>query len=363
MPKAKCNDKINKYAKMRKYLIALVIALTFCLQGAEAPKAEKVRWVNLDESHYLGGWKVQPEDLEGAIVLLMQFPIQNIPVKDVKTVLSKTRSNMPDDIRFFEVCGVSGEKKSLAMYERLVKGSKIRDFPAYEGLTVADGEAKEEEFRPGYVVVDHEGRVAYRGNNMKAALGIVRKIIKKLPPSDPYFGLVAPVKNSSVTNLVVEGRSLAPVYAALRKSAAGNDAEAAEEAKRLIAALDQTCRLRISAAVRDSRNAPGKASLTLERTLKMWPKAKDDDRVAKMEARFMRLEDLSKLVRMRLDLERLSALNPETARPAEKKKALAEAQALLAKAAKLKTSAKDGGARDEAAHLENDFTALVSRFE
>lgn len=347
---------------MKKILSAIVCCISFIMCGAETPKAvEKVKWVNLDDAHYLGGWQATQGDLDGFVVLLLQFPIQNTPAKNVLADLSKVRNLTGEDARFIEVCGVTGDKKSLAMYEKLVKKTKLRSFPAYEGLTVEVGDAKIENGQTGYIVVDHEGKMVFRGDSMKGAIGVIRKALKKMPPADPYFGLVQPLKNSSVTNLVVEGRSLMPVYAALRKSAAGKDPEAAEEANRLIAALDQTGHMRISTAMRLLHTAPGKASTLLESTLKMWPKAKSDNRVATMEAQFKKLEDLSKVVKIRSELERLSAIDPDAAKPMEKKKALADANIQKAKAAKLATSAKDGSVKIEAGHLENDLTALVSR--
>lgn len=346
-----------------KKAFLLLSGMCFCLSllGADAPQeAQGLRLENLDASHYLGGWQVAQDDLEGLVLLIIRFPVNSIPSKDDYSVISRLRRNQDAAMRFLELCSVTGERKSLDMYERLVAKSSVRIIPAYEGLDAVSG-ADGKKDASKYVVVGHDGKVIHRGDNATKAVSFVRKALKAQPPSDPHFGIVAPVKNHSVTNLVAEGKSLAPAYAALRKAAAGKDAEAAAEAKKLMAALDQTMHLRLASALRAMGTAPGHSSILLERTLKMWPKAKNDSRVAYMTGKFKQIDALPKIVNAIGEYSALSAIDPETAKPSELKKARAAAAALKAKVAKLKVSAKANSVKTEAARLEEAVAAVMMK--
>lgn len=224
---------------MKKLMLVLAIALTASLQAADV-------WRGLEDANHRSGPKLAPEKLGGNVVLVYHFGLDDPDlVKNLARVEDVYRSFKG---RRFLVIGDQCQESNMDALKSALGKAKVT-FPVYEGFGAAGVEPKKDAL-PYYVVVDHHGKVAFKG---VADTDAIEKITDAITDRDLVTTLTAKVsfpKNSpykSMEKLLVLGKPLKSPLAKLEKdikkatekSAGPKDHAKAEEAQKILTAIQE----------------------------------------------------------------------------------------------------------------------------
>ena len=226
-------------------------------------------WANLDDDHHYSGPKLTEKDLEGKVVLVDCWGVKCPPCRALLPRMQEIWTHF--DQKKFVLIGSHCQGKRPEAVKELVDANKLT-YPIYERFGLAEGAP---EFRaiPFLYVVNHRGRVTYKGHDEREATeALVTAIGDVGMPISLVSGVTLPKRYKSFSKKMRLGSTIAGDVKKLEKEAAGKNARMADEAKAILDAIERT-RGEVKeeiAAVR-KRN-PAEALKMMKDFLKTWPK-------------------------------------------------------------------------------------------
>ena len=239
-------------------------------------------WANLDDDHHYSGPKLTEKDLEGKVVLVDCWGVKCPPCRALLPRMQEIWTHF--DHKKFVLVGSHCQGKNPEAVKELVDANKLT-YPIYERFGLAEGAP---EFRaiPFLYVVNHRGRVVYKGHDEHEAIEVLGAAIPAV--GQPIFlcrGVTLPKRYKSFSKKMRLGASIAADVKKLEKEAAGKNARMAEEAQSILDAIEKTkkeVKEEISAV---SARKPAEAVTLIKQFMKTWPKdgAEYKDKLAELQ--------------------------------------------------------------------------------
>ncbi|MBO6167508.1 MAG: TlpA family protein disulfide reductase [Kiritimatiellae bacterium] len=217
----------------RKVAFSIVFALA--AYGARA-----VEWVNVDESAWLGGVKItSPEKLSGRVVLVDEWGYRCPPCKALLPRMQELWKNfgLPSGKPFI-VLGSHRQQRNEAAIKALIEKHDLT-YPIYQGAGIAKGEPDNGGAIPFLYVLDHRGKVIYKGRDDRLALEAVINALAKVGKNPSLTEDVHIVKHKHLEERLQLGKPIAQIVATLEREADGKNAELADEAGKILQAIER----------------------------------------------------------------------------------------------------------------------------
>lgn len=296
---------------MRLKVISTLLSATMFANLSPAA----AEWRGLDGNAWCSGPKLTPEKLKGKVVLVDKWGVYCPPCRrslpHIEALWKKFRSKP------FVIIGSHCQGNEREKIAALVDENKLT-----YSIYLNAGLAGEPYFRgiPAYYIVNPKGEIVYQGVGFSPAMAkeledAVAAALAKMPPSDSLCGGVEAVHFKQDAAKLMAGKNVEAIVARL-KSAAAKEGPAAEEAKALVAAVEDA-RSSLKSEIRDNaKTRPGLALIQLETLVKTWPSEKAH--CAKALGKLSSSADVKAAVKLRRTLESIEAAAPRN--KMEKKK-------------------------------------------
>ena len=226
-------------------------------------------WANLDDGHHYSGPKLTEKDLEGKVVLVDCWGVKCPPCRALLPRMQELWTHF--DQKKFVLVGSHCQGRQPEAVKELVDANKIT-YPMYERFGLAEG-APEFSAIPFIYVVNHRGRIVYRGHDDREATeALVTAIADVGMPISLCSGVTLPKRYKSFSKKMRLGSTIAGDVKKLEKEAAGKNARMAEEAKAILDAIERT-RGEVKEEITAVRKSnPAEALALMKAFLKTWPK-------------------------------------------------------------------------------------------
>ena len=278
-----------------KYITGLLFVVAFSFCASAAPKEES-KWKNLEDKYCLNGEEYTIDDLTDMVVMVGVADGKEIAQFPFLQIEEAMRYNKDLRVKYIvSIREARYTKQKLADKAKKLKMSIPKHIHIYQDFALREAEPIPEDPLPFFYVLDLEGKTIYQGPNVTDAAAASKTAAEKLPKDHPIFGQVKPDKLAgSITNYFKEGTLARPGMVWLKKTSMGKDADAAKEAKRLMAAIEQKKMMNLKELEKDLDSAPGMTLYRLDNLLKMWPELKADEITIEMQKSFKEHPDWAK---------------------------------------------------------------------
>ena len=207
----------------------LSVAIALMAFGAEAA------WRNFDDAAYYSGPKLKEADLAGKVVLVDCWGVHCPPCRALLPRMEEVWKAFKS--KPFLLVGSHCQGRQDAKVKELVEANKLT-YPIYERFGLAEGEPGHKGI-PFLYVVNHRGKVVYSGHDDRAATEAVVTAIGEIGAPDTLYGGVSLVRFKGLKKKLCLGQSIKSEVKKLQDAAKGKNAATAEEAKAILAAIDE----------------------------------------------------------------------------------------------------------------------------
>lgn len=199
-------------------------------------------FIGLDDANHCSGPKVTEDDLAGKVVMIDEWGYMCLPCRMLLPQMQKYWDSFRH--KKFVLIGSHVQGRAEAEVQKLVKSNKLT-YPIYYDVSV-EGAQRGSGPIPYFVVVNHRGRVVYKGRSDREAIEAAQEAMMKvgLPPSlcdgvplkhfrgmDRQLVLGKAIKNQLKTLEAASKKGLL-------KSANAADKQKSAEAKAILAAIE-----------------------------------------------------------------------------------------------------------------------------
>lgn len=215
---------------MKRFLFAVMMAL--------AVSANAVEWRNIGESDYIAGVQISsPEKLKNRVVLVDVWGLHCPPCRALLPKLQELWTNfgLPADKPFI-VLGSHRQERSDAQIKALIKKAGVT-YPVYQGAGIAEGEPSSGGAIPFLYVLNHRGKVIYRGHEILRAQEMIINAIGEVGRLPSLTDGVYFVKYKHMENQLVLGKPIKNLVKRLEADANSKDTQTADEAKKILRAI------------------------------------------------------------------------------------------------------------------------------
>lgn len=211
---------------------------------------------------------------------------------------------------------------------------------------------------PWYHVVDVQGILRYSGDKLDAAKSALNRCYAALPEYDPVFSLARPVllkdEVEKLAKLNLVGSKLYKAIEGVKRKYSRTFPEKSSEANHLLIGMRQALETRVMDISKRFHERAGLAYADLLVLVKEWPEAESNWSVKNMRESMSKNQELEKLVKLELELNRLRAWNPEKTSDVKKKEAaLAALRAKAERFSKSKVASVQGEAMSIISDIDN----------
>lgn len=222
---------------MKRIIIATgMVVLTAVALGAE--------WRNLTEDNYYSGPKITANDLVGKVVLVDEWGINCPPCRALLPHMQKLWN--ANKGKPFVLIGSHRQGREVAKVKELVDANKLT-YPVYDYAGLVD-EPSNGGGLPHMYVVNHRGKVVYSGRSHDECVAAVQAAIQAVGAMPTLCGGVSLQAFKSMEKQLVLGKPIKNQVKALQsavkkgesKSATAVQQKQAEEAKEILAAIDES---------------------------------------------------------------------------------------------------------------------------
>ena len=222
-------DKGGKtMGKTAAALAAMMLAL-----GARA-----VEWRGIDESSHIAGAKItSPDKLANRVVLVDMWGHRCPPCRALLPRMQEMWENfgLPAN-KPFVLIGSHRQDRNEESIKALVEKNKIT-YPVYQGAGLAADEPDSGGGLPFIYVLNHRGKVVYKGRSDRDALEAVVNALDEVGKVPSLKEGVKFVKFKQLEDKLELGKPIQPYLSKLEAAAKGKDAESAKEARAILDAI------------------------------------------------------------------------------------------------------------------------------
>ena len=301
----------------------------FCilaLAGALAAHGE-AQWKGLDDTRWCSGPKLAAGKLRGKVVLVEEWGVHCPPCRaslpHMEQLWKKYRAKP------FVIIGSHRQGNERAKIAELVKANNLT-YSIYLDAGM-QGEPSGGGGIPFVYLVDASGKVVYSqlGFRAEALEAAIKKALARVGSGkESLTGSVELHHFKSLERQLVPGKSVEGALAKL-KAAADKTGPKAEEARQLVAAIEE-CHDQLTGDIRENAGTrPGLALMKLETLVKTWPSEKT--KYAKALAKLSASPDVKAAAKLRQQIDELpddaASLNPAARKKLADRRKAAEALA------------------------------------
>lgn len=216
---------------MKKTIAGMaMVALALCAQAVE--------WAHIGEDDYIAGAQISsPEKLKNRVVLVDVWGVNCPPCRELLPKLQQMWENfgLPVDKPFI-VLGSHRQERSDARVKALVKKAGVT-YPVYQGACIVEGEPSSGGTLPFFYVLNHRGKVVYRGRDIHYAQEAVITAIGEVGRIPSLTDGVYFVKYKHMQDQLVLGKPIKNLVKRLEADANSKDEQTAAEAKKVLHAI------------------------------------------------------------------------------------------------------------------------------
>lgn len=202
------------------------------------------QWRNLTDENYYSGPKITADDLAGKVVLVDEWGINCPPCRALLPHMQKLWN--ANKAKPFVLIGSHRQGREVAKVKELVDANKLT-YPVYDYAGLVD-EPSNGGGLPHMYVVNHRGKVVYSGRNHDECVAAVQAAIQAVGAMPTLCGGVSLQAFKSMEKQLVLGKPIKSQVKALQnavkkgesKSATAVQQKQAEEAKEILAAIDES---------------------------------------------------------------------------------------------------------------------------
>lgn len=202
------------------------------------------QWRNLTDENYYSGPKITADDLAGKVVLVDEWGINCPPCRALLPHMQKLWN--ANKAKPFVLIGSHRQGREVAKVKELVDANKLT-YPVYDYAGLVD-EPSNGGGLPHMYVVNHRGKVVYSGRNHDECVAAVHAAIQAVGAMPTLCGGVSLQAFKSMEKQLVLGKPIKNQVKALQaavkkgesKSATAVQQKQAEEAKEILAAIDES---------------------------------------------------------------------------------------------------------------------------
>lgn len=212
--------------------IVLAVAAMF------AAAASAVEWHNIGEEDYIAGVQISsPEKLMNRVVLVDVWGINCPPCRALLPTIQQMWENfgLPAN-KPFVVVGSHRQGRDDERVKALVKKVGIT-YPVYQGAGIIEGEPSSGGAIPFLYVLNHRGKVVYKGRDIHAAQEVVINAIGEVGRLPSLTEGVYFVKFKNMESQLVLGKPIKNLVRRLEDAAGSKDSQTADEAKKILSAI------------------------------------------------------------------------------------------------------------------------------
>ncbi len=250
---------------MKKAIMIAAAAFAVCAHGV-------VEWRNVDEDAHIAGAVISsPKKLLNRVVLVDIWGKDCPPCRALLPSMQAMWENfgLPAGKPFI-VIGSHRQERNDAAIRRIVEKAGVT-YPVYQAAKIAEGEPSGDGRLPFMYVLDHRGKVIYRGRDARQAQETVINALAKAGKPPSLTGNAYLVKYRHLEERLEFGKPIADIVKRLKADAAGKNAEAAAEAQRLLASIEQA-RREVKEEIEFQKQVSPKDAVRLIKQMKVtWP--------------------------------------------------------------------------------------------
>ena len=217
--------------------VAAISVLATAALGAQ-------QWRNLTDENYYSGPKITADDLAGKVVLVDEWGINCPPCRALLPHMQKLWN--ANKGKPFVLIGSHRQGREVAKVKELVDANKLT-YPVYDYAGLVD-EPSNGGGLPHMYVVNHRGKVVYSGRSHDECVAAVQAAIQAVGAMPTLCGGVSLQAFKSMEKQLVLGKPIKNQVKALQnavkkgasKSATAVQQKQAEEAKEILAAIDES---------------------------------------------------------------------------------------------------------------------------
>lgn len=254
----------------KKKLALLSMVLASCVRGGEV-------WHNIDHEDHLGGAQITAEEkLVGRVVLVDVWGKDCPPCREMLPHLEAMWKSfgLPAD-KPFVVLGSHRQARDDSAIERLIKENNLT-YPIYQNAGLVNREPNSGGRLPFMYVLNHRGKVVYRGRNWREAQEAVINALGEVGKLPSLTAGVSAVRHPGIEKKLEIGKPIASVVKRLESEAKGADVGLAAEAQRILGAIEQAKRELVE-EIEFVKGANAREALRLIKLMKAtWPKEAEE---------------------------------------------------------------------------------------
>lgn len=225
----KRSEKVGKGAG-RAAALALAVAVV-ALGGV----GEAAMWKNIGEADWIGGARLKSQaSLAGKIVLVDVWGRGCPPCRALLPRLEQTWESFRD--RPFVLIGSHRQSRDDDAIKELIRENNIT-YPVYQGAGLSVNEPSSGGGIPFIYVVNHRGKIIYRGHSLPEATEAVINAFELIDKRPGLTDGVTLDKYKAMSKTLVFGKPIKTAVAQLERDAEGPNAAKAEEAKAILKAI------------------------------------------------------------------------------------------------------------------------------
>ena len=217
--------------------VAAISVLATAALGAQ-------QWRNLTDENYYSGPKITADDLAGKVVLVDEWGINCPPCRALLPHMQKLWN--ANKGKPFVLIGSHRQGRAPEKVKELVDANKLT-YPVYDYAGLVD-EPSNGGGLPHMYVVNHRGKVVYSGRSHDECVAAVQAAIQAVGAMPTLCGGVSLQAFKSMEKQLVLGKPIKNQVKALQtavkkgeaKSATAVQQKQAEEAKEILAAIDES---------------------------------------------------------------------------------------------------------------------------
>ncbi len=217
--------------------VAAISVLATAALGAQ-------QWRNLTDENYYSGPKITADDLAGKVVLVDEWGINCPPCRALLPHMQKLWN--ANKGKPFMLIGSHRQGRAPEKVKELVDANKLT-YPVYDYAGLVD-EPSNGGGLPHMYVVNHRGKVVYSGRSHDECVAAVQAAIQAVGAMPTLCGGVSLQAFKSMEKQLVLGKPIKNQVKALQaavkkgesKSATAVQQKQAEEAKEILAAIDES---------------------------------------------------------------------------------------------------------------------------
>ena len=202
------------------------------------------QWRNLTDENYYSGPKITADDLAGKVVLVDEWGINCPPCRALLPHMQKLWN--ANKGKPFVLIGSHRQGRAPEKVKELVDANKLT-YPVYDYAGLVD-EPSNGGGLPHMYVVNHRGKVVYSGRSHDECVAAVQAAIQAVGAMPTLCGGVSLQAFKSMEKQLVLGKPIKSQVKALQnavkkgesKSATAVQQKQAEEAKEILAAIDES---------------------------------------------------------------------------------------------------------------------------